>query len=165
MPLFSSMGRQVSYSQAIRLGGFAWLGEERDELASLTEFLLGQSQYYPKVLQRSGKTQSKRPDHTAPPGRRIKVSALRQAQKTAEADTFKGGIVCPLLYGIISKSCQNIRRNLFSTGAIDDMHRAIVNGVGEEQDFKGEIFGIAVNTAFGKLSVTVGFKVDMNLLH
>ena len=30
---------------------------------------------------------------------------------------------------------------------------------------KGEIFGIAVNTAFGKLSVTVGFKVDMNLLH
>ena len=45
------------------------------------------------------------------------------------------------------------------------MHRAIVNGVGEEQDFKGGIFGIAVNTAFGKLSVTVAFKVDMNLLH
>jgi len=77
-----------------------------------------------------------------------------------QADAFKGGVERPFDDGVICEGGNHIRRDGFAAGKVNDLNGSAVNAVGKQQDFKDGRLHIAVNSAFGKVLIAVGFDVD-----
>ena len=60
----------------------------------------------------------------------------------------------------IDKFFQHIFRKLFSTGHVHCLHRPVIIGIGEQQDFKIVGIDIAINASLGKRDRAVGLDVD-----
>ena len=53
-----------------------------------------------------------------------------------QTDAFKVGVECPLGYGIVLQSGNNVGGDLFSAGKVDQLHGISVHAVGKQQNFK-----------------------------
>ena len=127
LPLLHIVLRKISGSAAIDLGRGAGNTEVFDEIFSLGQFLLLQSQNCTHPFQGQWQTECCRPHHRAVPAVRRKpgIKIIRQAH------TLKLCVECPLGYGFIRQGIHNLRRNLLSACKVYDMNRSAIHAITE----------------------------------
>lgn len=86
-------------------------------------------------------------------------------QVPRQADSFKAGIEGPLGDGFIGYGIQDVIRNGFSLGQINDLYVAAIHGVTKEKNLKGWGFSIFVYAALGQVDVTERFNIDTYVFH
>jgi hypothetical protein len=98
-----------------------WLTEVFDEVFAFGELLLIQLEHRADALQRKWQAHRRRPNHRAVPGGRINVLASRQPNKAREADPLEAGVERPLCHSLIGESGNNIGRDFFAAGKVNDL--------------------------------------------
>ena len=95
---------------------------------------------------------------------RIKAEAL-VPQVSGQADALEVRIKRPLENRVIGQRVEDVIRDLFSAGEVDDLHRAAVYAVAEQDDLEGGRFGVLVDAAFAEIDVAERLQIQGQAVH
>jgi hypothetical protein len=86
-------------------------------------------------------------------------------QIPGQAHSFEIGIEGPLGDGVISEGLQNLFREGFSLGQINDVHWAPIHCIAKKEDCKIRGLGVFIDPALGQVHIAVGLNIDTNGFH
>ena len=155
-PLIRRMLREIPCSTIICFRSPARHRKEADQVLAFFHLLLRRSQSHSSVSQ-AGR-------HGQVSGHHRRTSPLMRIEPMAEvlgqAHALELCVVRHLDHVRVLKIGQHIFRKLFSTGHVHCLHRTVVIGIGEQQDFKFVGIDIAIHAGLGKWDRAVSLDVD-----
>ncbi|WP_262347302.1 hypothetical protein [Corynebacterium aurimucosum] len=82
-----------------------------------------------------------------------------------EADALECGVERPLHYVRVDECGQHLFGELVSVGEIDDLDRAAVDRVAEQQELEIVVVGVGVHTGFRQVHRREGLDVNEEFTH
>ena len=130
LPLIGGIGGIVS--EGITVLVLCRSAEIPDQVLAFLQFLLLQAQYSTDTIQGQRQAKGGGPNHRTAPGCRIQVGANRHTQVLRNTDTFKLSIKGPLQNRVILKGGQYRNGEFFPCSQVNNLGRAVVDGISEQ---------------------------------